>query len=457
MTNTSPCFAVVGHPNKGKSSIVATLTRQDAVKISELSGTTTQAQAFALQVNNQTLYTLIDTPGFQRPRQVLHWLEAKAVNAAQRQQAVIDFIEQADAQKFHDEKELLQPILNGAGILYVVDGSIPYSGEFEAEMSILQWTSAPRMALINPIGGEQYIDQWQQALSQFFSVVRVFNPMSVDQQKQAAVLSAFAELYEPWRAPLNHAITQLAEFNRQLDEQGAELVVAALIQMQGHKVSRNVPASFAQSALSAQLKTQYQQELRDIESALQRKIQALYAHPSMLVNAQRLEVETPDLFDTDQWYLYGLDRNKLVALATSVGMAAGAAVDASVGGASLMAGAIAGGVVSSIASVVATLKPEKLNIKGMPLAGKKLTAGPVKALPFSYVLLGRGIDFLGLIRQRTHADRRTFDVAPSSMTERVAALSKTEQIKLTRILLKSHKGLNNKELLQLRDWILRML
>ena len=35
-----PRFAVVGHPNKGKSSIVATLAEDDAVQISPLPGTT---------------------------------------------------------------------------------------------------------------------------------------------------------------------------------------------------------------------------------------------------------------------------------------------------------------------------------------------------------------------------------------------------------------------------------
>ncbi|MEJ1408867.1 MAG: GTPase, partial [Candidatus Sedimenticola sp. (ex Thyasira tokunagai)] len=41
-----PVFAVVGHPNKGKSSVVAALTQNDQVEISPLSGTTRVAQHF---------------------------------------------------------------------------------------------------------------------------------------------------------------------------------------------------------------------------------------------------------------------------------------------------------------------------------------------------------------------------------------------------------------------------
>ncbi|MCZ6888726.1 MAG: 50S ribosome-binding GTPase, partial [Gammaproteobacteria bacterium] len=60
-----PRIAVVGHPNKGKSSIVATLAEDDGVGISHFPGTTTKARAFPLRVDTEVLYELIDTPGFQ--------------------------------------------------------------------------------------------------------------------------------------------------------------------------------------------------------------------------------------------------------------------------------------------------------------------------------------------------------------------------------------------------------
>ncbi|MDO6805431.1 DUF3482 domain-containing protein, partial [Wenyingzhuangia sp. 1_MG-2023] len=108
-------------------------------------------------------------------------------------------------------------------------------------------------------------------------------------------------------------------------------------------------------------------------------------------------------FDNSHWYLYGLDRQKIVALAASAGAAAGAVLDAGVGGSSLMAGALAGGLLSGLASLAATWKPEKMNIKGVPVAGKTLTAGPVRDLTFVFVLLGRAVDFLELMLRRTHA------------------------------------------------------
>ena len=46
----TPIFAVVGHPNKGKSSIVATLAQDDSVAISSASGTTRVSENLVVSV-----------------------------------------------------------------------------------------------------------------------------------------------------------------------------------------------------------------------------------------------------------------------------------------------------------------------------------------------------------------------------------------------------------------------
>lgn len=456
---TVPVFAVVGHPNKGKSSIVSTLTRQDAVRISELSGTTTQAQAFQLNLNGQSQYELVDTPGFQRPRQVMQWLEQDSVNASQRPQAINRFLNayrSSSTGEFHDEVELLSPIMSGAGIIYVVDGSLPYSAEYESEMTILQWTGQPRMALINPIGDTDYVAQWRQALSQYFSVVRVFDPLTADDSKQLAVLSAFAELHEPWRAPLERSIEGIRAHNKELYRRSARLLAGCLCEILEHSSSIPVPVSFAQKSLEQQLKRKYQQELRDIEARAQREMQALYAHLHLRTEGEGIRADYPDLFDERAWYLFGLDRGKLVALSSSAGAAAGVVIDVGVGGSSLMLGALAGGVISGLASLAATYKPSALKVKGVPVSGKFLVAGPVKNLQFAFVVLGRLLAFQDVIQRRTHADRSVVTLPDISIKKRIEQLSRTDQVKLTRILGKAGKGLTEKELLQLTEWIMQL-
>ena len=132
-----PTFAVVGHPNKGKSSIVATLAEDERLAIGPAPGTTRRAAAHTFSIDGQPQYVLVDTPGFQRAGAVLEWLEARATTASARAQLVADFVREHEGDpRFHDECELLRPIVDGAGILYVVDGSKPYGSEYELEMQI---------------------------------------------------------------------------------------------------------------------------------------------------------------------------------------------------------------------------------------------------------------------------------------------------------------------------------
>ena len=70
-----PMFAVVGHPNKGKSSIVATLAGDDSVRIGADPGTTSRCRHYPMRVDGEVLYALVDTPGFQRPHKALEWME----------------------------------------------------------------------------------------------------------------------------------------------------------------------------------------------------------------------------------------------------------------------------------------------------------------------------------------------------------------------------------------------
>lgn len=451
-----PEFAVVGHPNKGKSSIVSTLTRQDAVSISEISGTTTRSQSFTCSVDGQPLYHLIDTPGFQRPRQVLAWLEQHADNASQRAETVKAFLAEQVSQensRFQDETELLTPVMQGAGIIYVVDGSLPYSPEYEAEMSVLQWTGQPRMALINPIGGADYVPQWQSALSQFFSIVRVFDPMSANDEKKRAVLSAFAELYEPWRHQLEQALQRLGDHSNKLEAQSADLIAESLVRILSETRQIKVPVQFTESLLKQQLTTQYQKTLREHEEHFRQQIQAIYALTQLQTDAGQLQADFPDLFDQSTWYIFGLDRKKLIALSAAAGAASGAIIDAGVGGASLMAGALTGGVVTGLASLAATRKTDALNIKGIPLAGKMLTAGPVKDTGFAFVILGRLLDFADAVGSRNHAQRQLLNVQERGMTHRTKQLGKTQQVQLTRLLLKGQKGLSQKEMTLLADLI----
>ena len=81
--SAAPRLAVVGHPNKGKSSLVATLAEDDSVGISPTPGTTLRARAYPMRVDGKLLYTLVDTPA-QRLRIDLGWSPSSGVPRVMR-------------------------------------------------------------------------------------------------------------------------------------------------------------------------------------------------------------------------------------------------------------------------------------------------------------------------------------------------------------------------------------
>ena len=233
----APVFAVVGHPNKGKSSIVATLAADDSVRIGPAAGTTQQCRAYPMMVDDRVLYTLVDTPGFQRSRRAWAWMRQHETTADRHVEVVRTFVEVHRRQSlFADECELLEPILNGAGILYVVDGSVPYGEEYEPEMEILRWTGQPSMALINPIGAGDYVESWRRALGQYFRVVRVFNAVMAEFSKRTELLRGFGQLKEEWREPFERAVLSLEWDQVAKRARAARVVAETLVSMLTHRI-----------------------------------------------------------------------------------------------------------------------------------------------------------------------------------------------------------------------------
>jgi hypothetical protein len=397
-------FAVVGHPNKGKSSIVATLSENEYVGIGAMPGTTRRADSFAFSIDGKPLYTLVDTPGFQRAKVVMDWLEAHAANASDRAAVVRGFVEahQSDP-RLHDECELLRPIVDGAGILYVVDGAKPYGAEFEVEMQILQWTGRPRMALINMIGDGDYLSEWRRALDQYFSIVRVFDAMQADFPARINLLRAFAELDEGWRADMNQAITAMQAEREHRLVQSAQEISSALVDCLTFTEQGALTSAAVTGNVRQQLSETLFRRIRRREQNVRRAIQGHYRHETLQRDELNLSLLEMDLFTAEGWELFGLSKTQLLITGSMTGAVAGLGVDALVGGSSLLLGAGIGALVGGIGSWFGGDELAKAKILGSALGGRTLQVGPVSALNFPWVLLGRAWVHHHLVKERNHA------------------------------------------------------
>ena len=430
----TPIFAVVGHPNKGKSSIVATLARDDSVAISPESGTTRFSNSLDVSVG-ASRYTLVDTPGFQRPTRVLQWLQAHAATAEKRQAAVQSFVTDAECKSnFPDEVQLLTPIMNGAAILYVVDGSRPYGAEYEAEMEILRWTGQASMALINPIESQQHVQDWQQALGQYFKVVRVFNALQADLEKQLSVLEAFCTIKPEWQGAIARLISEYQKISTEQQAEALQLLVVLLNKLCSYQVSQKVLSRNQAKALEGVLQLRFFADMRNIESQIHDSLKNLYRYHHLQSEIYELPLEG-NLFDTEKWIVWGLNRKRLTVAASMAGAATGAAIDLASAGTSLMLGAAGGGLIAGASAWFGADHIAEFKVQGLPIGGFEARQGPVKNRNFPYVVLGRFLYLENALRNRTHAQRDTLQIKEGDLTDRIALLTAPQQAQL-------HKALN---------------
>ena len=434
---TNPVFVVVGAVNRGKSSIVSTLAENDAVVIESRPGTTQEAQTFAFRIDGRTLYTLVDTPGFELARQALAWLRQHEHLHANRAAVARQFIrEHAGRGAFPQECELLRPILDGGAILYVVDSSAPYSPVHQAEMEILQWTMQPRMALLNQIHDDDYTAEWRQALDQYFNIKLEFNALNVDLRQRIKLLQTLIILNDDWQQPLGQAMQAiLAEYRYRIEDSAAAIAdaIAAMLTL---KLSCEAPADDDLTPHKQTLKQRYDDQLRDLEADCFRRIRERYEHRHLHLDDASFPAVQEDLLETSHWKFLDVKQRWAMAGGAAAGAVIGGAIDAGVGASSFLAGTIIGAGVGGVTGLVGAYKLPEVSVDvSLPLVGalklqpfrraaprhrvKRLTIGPMQNRLFPYVALSRAIRYHHLIVARPHARREqlSLSLAPHDSEE----------------------------------------
>jgi hypothetical protein len=403
---THPIFAIVGHPNKGKSSIVATLAEDDDVAISPQPGTTMRARAYPMKLDGEALYELVDTPGFQRARELLGWLESHDRGAGRRAEVVRDFLRaHADDPRFHDERELLTPIVNGAGVLYVVDGSRPYGRQYEAEMEILRWTGRPRMALINMIAAGDHVEEWRAALSQYFSLVRVFDALRADFSKRIELLRAFGAIDETWAPSLNRAAEALIAERERRKRRAADEIVSLLETALAATVAVPLRGRDKDPEAEQRGRKRLREIIRDAERAERRAVQEIFHHEGLKARESAESYLAEDVFSGRSFSVFGLSATQLAMTGAASGAVAGGVIDVALGGASLLLGAGIGAALGAVGALAGADRIAKVEILGQPLGGFELKVGPITDSNLPWVILGRALLHVRLVAERNHARR----------------------------------------------------
>jgi GTPase Era involved in 16S rRNA processing len=401
-----PKFAVVGHPNKGKSSIVSALAMDDTVQISDTPGTTHKQRSFPLRVDGKVLYELIDTPGFQRARRLLAWLESHDVSADKKHEVVQAFIhEHQEDERFNDEIELLTPIMNGAGIIYVVDASKPYGEEYEAEMEILRWTGQPSMALINHIDEADYTPEWKRALEHYFKMVRTFNPMDKDIAQHISILESMAQLKEEWILPVKASIRHFEHYQIQMQVQSSVAISKLVYEALAHVEKLTFSTEDASDVDRENVEQRYKEKLRKLEVNTQARVENIWNHSHLRIEEATLSFESLDLFSKEAASVFGLTRKELMITGATSGAVTGAGIDLLFAGHTLLLGGMVGAVVGGVGAYLGFEELSEVKVLGKTLGKKYLQMGPMENRNFPYILLGRAIYHATYIATLSHAKR----------------------------------------------------
>ena len=407
---SAPVFAIVGHPNEGKSTVVSTLSEDDSVRISPTPGETIKCRSLPVIIDDREIIRFVDTPGFQNPKQTLAWMQAyKGADKA----IVQSFCQShADKTQFKDELELFQPIAQGAGIIYVVDGSRPVRSNDRSEMEILRLTGLPRMAIINCKDPEEtYLEDWKNEFTKHFNSIRVFNALQATYVERIALLESLKSIHQDWQAALAIVIEAFKKDWHQRNIRTAELIIDMLVRCLEHSVIQKIKEGAEIASTKTRLQHQYRKEIENIEKKMHDKIKKLFKHNIFNLDLPAQSIVNTDLFDTRTWQVLGLTPRQLATAAGIAGGTLGAFIDTAAAGLTFGIFTAIGGAMGAGSAFLGGRRMTAIKVVGLALGRNQIQVGPNGNIQFFYVLLDRALIYYAHVINWAHGrrDRPQFD------------------------------------------------
>jgi hypothetical protein len=423
--DTVPEFAIVGHPNEGKSSVLSTLAEDDSVRISATPGETVVCQPFPVLIDGREIIRFVDTPGFQHPREILHQLQNLQADTGNIITALRK--KNADNPELRQDMELLLPLTQGAGIIYVVDGSRPVRSVDRAEMEILRLTGLPRMAILNSKDPDtDYLEQWKEEFRKTFNVFRLFNAHRATYAERIALLESLKHIDQDRQATLDTVIAAFKKDWAQRNLSCAGIITDMLAECLSYTLVRNLVDAADEERLQADMRQAYEKNIRKIESRAYLRIRSLFKHNIFNYDLPTQSILHEDLFSDSTWKFLGLSRNQQIAVASLGGAGIAAALDAATLGTSFGLFSVLGGLAGATWAALGGKALAETKVLGIPLGERKMQIGPVKSIQFLYILLDRSLIYYSHIINWAHG-RRDYEADRAQRQTDPARLGYTAQ------------------------------
>jgi GTPase Era involved in 16S rRNA processing len=385
-----PEFAILGHPNEGKSSVLSTLAEDDSVRVSATPGETIECRTFPVIIDGTEVLRFTDTPGFQNPGRVLSELKKRVESG---KDILTDFREFAKTvPELHDDRELLAPVERGAGIIYVVDGSRPVRNVDRAEMEILRLTGKPRMAVINcKDENSTHLEGWKTEFRKNFNSNRLFNAHRATYAERILLLEALKSIDQDWQQVLTEVLHVFKKDWKARNQATAEIISETIGQCLGLSLRKNLdPPVISIEKTRKTLQDTYKMRLEKIEHEGHKQIRALFKHNIFQYDLPPHSLLHEDLLDEKTWQLLGLTQKQTVIAGGLGGAVLGAGLDVAALGHGLGLFTAMGGVAGAVGALLGGEKySNSAKVLGVPLGGEQLKIGPVKSMSFLLVLINR--------------------------------------------------------------------
>lgn len=399
-----PEFAVLGHPNEGKSSVVSTLTEDDQIRVSSVPGETTSSNGYTVKIDGKKIIRFVDTPGFQVPQQTLAWFQ----NYQGKSDEIVDqFMETFSSDPFYaDECELFKPVAAGAGIIYVVDGSRPVREDDLAEIEILRLTGRPRMAVINSkIDQQDYTSDWEHEFKKSFNAIRIFNSNTAGFKERIAMLESLKPIDQGWERQLSDVIEAFESDWKKRKTLISNEIARTIENSISYSVSGHLPSGADEQPLKEKLISEYQTWVRKKEYKLFQTIRSQFKHHLFDHELPVYSILEHDLFAKQTWELLGLTRRQLASAGAVLGGSVGAVLDTAAAGITFGVFTAIGGALGAGSALWGGKKIVHQQPAGLHLGGNKLVVGPNQNPQFLYILLDRALLYTSQMMNRSHGRR----------------------------------------------------
>lgn len=458
---TIPTFAIVGKVNMGKTSVLSTLLEQDnneILSVSPTPGETKECHDHYLTINDQKLVRFIDTPGFQRPIECMLAIKKFHGNkgTSPGRTAIQHFVTHyKDTDEFSDEVHLLAPILEGAGLVYIIDTSHPIRDTYRAEMEIFQWSGCQRLAIVNNQNQQESSLEWKHILGKYFNLVRTFNAHSATYEERHKLLRNLLEIDESQEVAIKRTIDAINLEWQQRREIAAQIICDFLRFSLQHHQSVSISRRDCENANRREksvreLKKAYFQSIRKLQNKSFKQLLKLYRHNLIDIKETESYIHGIDLEAAETWSKWGLSRGQLSIAGGITGAAAGGALDIATGGFTMGIGTGVGSIVGFTATYFKGGSLPNFNIASEYLKTKnasgnneqrKLTIKSPEDENFPWILLDSIILQYRAMLQRAHGRRDIENVAvPMAEESFVRKLSTAQRSLMSKWLVSCKKG-----------------